>query len=97
MRHRQVHFSEKNEMLFAYDDFAEVHTNDDKRKEMKALLRRAIMRELTEKQRYCLIENTYKGRSMREIAEELGVNPSTVTRHIQNAKKRISKVAWYYQ
>lgn len=97
MRHSVVHITERNaDKLFTYD-FNFRKGNDLYRRKITAILRSAIKNELTDKQRYCLCEHIYKGRSMKEIASELGVSPSTVTRHIQNARKRLKNVARYYQ
>ena len=63
---------------------------------MKKIMKKAIKNELTPKQRYCLCEHFLKGRSMKSIARELDLNPSTVTRHIQNALSRLQRVAKYY-
>jgi len=97
MLHRSTHITEKNSHKFSYDCFEIAEDNSEKVKEMKHLLRRAIRNELTDKQRYCLCEHYFKKRSMKDIAAELGVNPSTVTRHIQNATRRLKRVAEYYQ
>lgn len=63
---------------------------------MKKLMRTAIAVELTEKQRYCITEYYYKQRKMKDIATELNVAPSTVTRHIERGLKKLSRVAAYY-
>ncbi len=63
---------------------------------MKKILQNAIANELTDKQRYCICEYYLNGRNMKDIADDLCVNPSTVTRHIQGAKRRLKRVAKYY-
>ncbi len=96
MLHKLVSLNEKNEQLLSYSEFNRMEDNSDSRKAMKRLLRQAINNELTDKQRFCVCEHYFKNRSMKSIAEELGVNPSTVTRHIQNAQRRLKRVARYY-
>lgn len=96
MRHKRVSITEKNAHLLSYSDFDYSETNDRDIAKMKEILRKALANELTDKQRYCINEYYYNGRSMKSIASQLKVNPSTVTRHIQNAKKRLQRVAKYY-
>lgn len=96
MRHRVISITDKNENLLAYSDFSSGETNSCDISKMKTILQKAIANELTEKQRYCVCEHYFGGRSMKSIASELNVNPSTVTRHIQSAKRRLKRVARYY-
>lgn len=96
MRHRLVSITEKNLHFITYDNFSNDETNACDISKMKKIMKMAIANELTEKQRYCLCEHFLYGRSMKSIASDLNVNPSTVTRHIQNAKRRLTRVAKYY-
>ncbi|MBQ4104993.1 MAG: sigma-70 family RNA polymerase sigma factor [Clostridia bacterium] len=80
----------------AYRDFLSGDTNAKDRKFMKSILRRAINTELTEQQRYCLVEYYINGRKMKEIAAILSVHPSTVTRHIRRATEKLQHIASYY-
>lgn len=96
MRHRLISITEKNENLITYSDFSSDSTNDKDIFKMKKILHKAIKDELTDKQRYCVCQYYLQGRSMKSIASELHVNPSTVTRHIQSAKRRLRNVAKYY-
>lgn len=61
---------------------------------MKKLLKIGLKNELTDKQRYCLI-NYYSGRKVGEIAEELGVRPTTVYKHIKKARTALKKCGAY--
>lgn len=72
-------------------------TNKDDRRKMKSILRKAMHTELTELQRYCLVEHFLHQRKMKDIASELSLHPSTVTRHISSAKKKLRHIASYYQ
>ncbi|MCH5303364.1 MAG: sigma-70 family RNA polymerase sigma factor [Ruminococcus sp.] len=96
MRHKRVAISEKNEHKLAYYDFDYRETNDREIEKMKKILRNAITNELTERQRYCICEHYLNGRSMKNIANELCIHPSTVTRHIQSAKNRLKRIASCY-
>ncbi len=96
MRHKLISITDKNINFITYSDFSSENTNDKDISKMKKILYKAIKNELTEKQRYCVCEYYLQGRSMKSIALELKVNPSTVTRHIQSAKRRLKNVARYY-
>jgi RNA polymerase sigma factor (sigma-70 family) len=60
-----------------------------------AMLDKAIETLLTEKQKKCIRMHYFQEKTMKEIAKELGVNPSTVTRTIQCAKKRLSVLSYF--
>ena len=96
MRHKRVSITERNSHLLYYNDFNDSDDNSHEVEKMKKILYKAIDGELTDKQRYCICEYYLSGRSMKNIASDLNVNPSTVTRHIQSAKRRLRRVAEYY-
>lgn len=79
-----------------FSAFNERSTNRDDRSKMQKILSKAIVAELTDSQRYCLTEYYLHQRKMKDIAQELGLNPSTVTRHISKAKEKLRKIAAYY-
>jgi RNA polymerase sigma factor (sigma-70 family) len=96
MLHRILPLSEDlDKLLYSYE-YDDTGDNSQDRKIMFAIMRKAIREELTNKQRHCIYEHYYNGKSMKKIAEELGVAPSTITRHIQSAKQRLRKIAKYY-
>ena len=97
MRHKLVGITNKNFRYVNYWDSEGRDDNSDDRRRMAALLRKVMDDGLTEKQRYCLQEYYLNNRSMKNIASGLGVYPSTVTRHIQSAEKKLRKIAKYYQ
>ncbi len=72
-------------------------SNITDRRKMKTILRKAIFTELTELQRFCIVEHYLNNRKMKDIARELSLNPSTVSRHIQRAKEKLRHIASYYQ
>ncbi len=96
MRHKKIGFSESAPVLPSYYDFDTAETNADDIAKMKKVLKLAIVNELTEKQRFCISEYYLNGKNMKSIARELSVNPSTVTRHIQNAKRNLKRIAACY-
>jgi len=95
MQRRIVSISEKSLNVLAYPHYRDSETNDSERSRMKRILQKAILDELTDKQRYCICEYYISGRCMKDIADELNVNPSTVTRHIQSAIRRLKRVTKY--
>lgn len=56
---------------------------------MKSALFKAINTELTERQRFILTEYYFGNRTMTDIAFELGITKSTVSRHVSRAKERL--------
>lgn len=71
--------------------------NSKDRHKMMDLLMKTVHNELTNQQRYCLVEHYLHGRKMKDIAASLNINPSCVSRHIQRAKKRIKHITDYYK
>ena len=71
-------------------------TNEKSRNKMKKILSEAITRELTDLQKYCIVEHYLNEKTGKEIAKELGVNASTVSRHINAARKKLKNIASYY-
>ena len=96
MRHKKIPFTALNDDRICYNSFDEGgDTNRTDINRMKSFLSRAMVSELTEKQHYCL-EQYFGGRKMKDIAKELGVNPSTVTRTIQRSIEKLKKATRYY-
>lgn len=97
---RDVHITDKNSRRFASDTnlfyFAEENTNFNSREKMKKILSLAVINELTDKQRKCITDYYLNGKKEKDIAKELGVNSSTVSRHIAKAKEKLKHIASYY-
>ena len=56
----------------------------------------ALSAELTERQRQCLTAYYFGGEKMKEIAEDLGISTSAVSRHIKRALARLRARSIYY-
>lgn len=69
--------------------------NDDRLARLRRQLRLARARELTPRQREFLERYFDDGLTMQEIAEESGVNPSTVSRTLRRAKERLRRALQY--
>ncbi len=80
----------------AYRNYCLSH-NDNRAEieKMKRHLYKALELELTDKQRYCITQYYLKGRKMKDIAEDLQVNPSVVSRHISRGINKIKKTLPY--
>lgn len=70
-------------------------TNDDQMIRLKKNLTLAIQNELTPHQQRALLMRYSEGKNMTEIAGILGVSPSTVSRTISRALKRLRKALQY--
>ncbi len=97
MRTNIVHFNEKNVHKILFENYnPNASSNATGREKMKKILIRALETELTEKQRKCITDYYLLRRKEKEIACELGISPSTVSRHITNARKKLRHIASYY-
>ena len=92
-----IHITDNNKHRFMADSgFHHGSTNESSREKMKKILSMAVLNELTERQRICIIDFYLNGKKEKEIAEELGVNSSTVSRHIMKARDKLRHIASYY-
>lgn len=97
MRTKVLHLDDMNTNKITYINYlANGATNESSRQKMKKILSKAIISELTEKQRFCIVEHYINEKKEKDIAFELGVNTSTVSRHITSAKKKLQHIASYY-
>lgn len=97
MRHSTVLLDDSNADLIAFSMYQGGATNRPQRERMKKIISRAVNRELTERQRMCLILYYLKGMKMKEIAKALTLSSSTVSRHIKTAEKKLRRIAAYYE
>ena len=97
MRHERVFLDDTNSDLIAFSLYQQGSSNRMERERMKAILTRAIRRELTDRQRDCITMYYLEGMKMKDIADALHLSRSTVTRHIQSATRKLRRVASYCQ
>lgn len=83
-----VSVSSYNKELFESEDI--------KYKKMLGSLKSIVDGELTEKQRKCVWLYYGEMMKMKDIANELGIGVSSVSRHIKKAKLRVEKTMRYY-
>lgn len=96
MLHEKVYFNDKNSDIIAYNMSRSGEGNDKDIVKMKKIMRKAISEALTARQRECLTMYYFENKKMKDIAVVLSLSPSTVTRHIKAAKKRLINIAKYY-
>lgn len=81
---------------FIFDKYQGGGTNCAERRRKLDIVYKAMRNELTPLQFQLLKDYYFHGRKMKDLAEERGVHPSTVTRQIKRAKDKIMHIANYY-
>lgn len=69
---------------------------DTNHRKMVSLLKNIVAGELTEKQRKCIFLYYGEMMKMKDIANEMGICISSVSRHIKRARHHIEKTMNYY-
>ncbi len=69
---------------------------DPRRRHLLALIKQALPRELTPRQKQCVQLYYYDNKNIYEIAKLLNIYPSTVCRHLKKARARLFAVLQYY-
>ena len=96
MRHDFVSLNAENEDAIAYSSLISNSSNRGHIEDMKKAVSLALMLELTSRQRECITMYYLQNRSIPQIASELSLSRSTVSRHITAGKKKLMKLAKYY-
>lgn len=68
----------------------------NKTKELSKLVNKVIVTELTEKQRECVMLVKSKGMKQKDVASQLGVSKSTVSRHLKAAQNKFERAYEYF-
>ena len=71
-------------------------TNRREREEYRRFLYRAIKTQLTHRQTQVMLLYYFEGKNITEIAQELGLNKSTVSRTLRRSLNRLSDLARLY-
>lgn len=95
MKTRHVSFDRMEGLLGRWDR-EELSTNRTRLRTAQAVMREAIGRELTERQRECVLLYYFQGLTQEEIAGRLGINKSTVCLHLQKARERLRQAVACY-
>ena len=99
MRHKQLQL-DINEYYYNYEDYRHnnnENTNAQYLRCLKACLKIAMEKEITPYQKEVLEEYYYQNKMMLEIAKERGVNISTISRQIKQAKEIIRSKLEYFE
>lgn len=93
-RERTLSLSEQMEELYcvSIDGQRESSSNERDVNKMKHMLSCAMNTALTEKQFRCLSMYYFEHMTMKEIAEDIGIHPSTVCRHVKAARVKLQKL-----
>ena len=96
MRHKLISLSDLNKDFVAFSTYSDSDNNTADILKMKRILRKALKSELTDRQRQCITMYYIDNMKMYQIASSLSLSPSTVTRHIKAATKKLRNLAQYY-
>ena len=88
-------FDNFSDSLYSFRNYKGVSSNAKDREKMKSFLYKAINCELTERQKMCVASYFLERKKMKEIASELNISPSAVSRHIQRAISTLKKRSIY--
>ncbi len=67
-----------------------------KNERIACLLKKVIREELTDRQKACVEMLYYEQKTIDEIAQELGIRPTTVYKHLRLARKTLRHCAEYF-
>ena len=90
-----IHIASEQEIDFRHWRTQDGESNAEQLKRLLAHLPRAMDEELTERQRQILRLHFYENMSITQIARELHIQPSTVTRSLQRSARRLQRVLRY--
>lgn len=97
MSNKPLSLDNFTESLAGISKYKDIFFDDDNEyKKMIEVLLKAIDGELTQRQRECVILYYGEQKRLHDISIELGIYPSTVSRHLSKARKRLEKVLGYY-
>ncbi len=96
MRHNLLSLNDKNEDIITFCNFSSNGSNSLQIENLKKVLFLALKFELTDRQRECITMYFLENRKIPQIADELSLSCSTVSRHITAGKKKLMKLAKYY-
>ena len=98
MRHKKLSFDLMEGYLGRADRspaFLREKEDDPDYRKMLRMLSRLTEEELTDRQRQCVQLYYFEGQKMRDVARLLGIQSSTVSRHLKKARSRMGQVLRY--
>lgn len=81
---------------FVYDRYQSGGEEINERRRKLSIVYEAMKNELTPKEFHALKEYYLNGKKMKDIAQERGVAPSTITRQVRKAREKVMHIAKYY-
>ena len=97
-RTKILHLDEQMENLYSCSLYGSLYAEETSGKDkefMKKKLFKAMQGCLTERQLRCLTLYYLEDMTMKQIAKSLGLHPSTISRHIKVAIKKLKKIQAY--
>lgn len=91
MRHKILSLTDQIDQFVSFENYSEKKTNLSKLNEYKNIVQRIINNELTGRQRECITLRFYKNLSAQDISNMLGIDKTTVYKHIRVGLKNIKK------
>ena len=90
-------FTENLASVRAYDQSQRAFLSKGRSEHQQILrvLRHAMDQELTQRQRDCVNQYYFEKRKMEDVARDLGVSTSAVSRHLKKARGRLARVMEY--
>ena len=97
MKHQKVSLNDEHDRNYSMKMFLsqQYDTGDPRHRRMKELLKAAIRLELTERQKACIRMYYFEKIPVAEIAELLGIRPTTVYKHLNVARRSLKKCREY--
>ncbi len=82
--------------FIALSQITNAETNSARIQQMKRALSKVIQQDLTARQRQVILLYYYEGLTMSEIARQLGIDPSTVSRTVSRGRRNILNYLKYF-
>ncbi len=95
MKNRIVKLDDFSDSLYSFKKFKTGSTNYNDIAKMKSFLNIAIKNELTERQKLCIVKYFLENKKMKDIAIELDISKSAVSRHIKRGITVLKKRSIY--
>lgn len=83
-------------VMMCNNPFENENNNSEHINKVKKYMSDIINDELTDRQRQIVTMYYYENRNIKEIADTLSVNPSTISRSLASSRKNIYRILKYY-
>ena len=94
---KKLSLTEALEEHAAFDSYVQGDKNSGiQKKRMARFLKKALNAELTERRRQCITAYYIDKKPVADIARELGIRPTTVYKHIRQARNLLKSKADYF-